>query len=125
MTLVSAAPELSRVYIDGSIYTVKSARVTAASSGNTQLVPVVVGSKIRPIALRVGPVSAAVTVTIQDAAGTPVILAGPFYCAANGGIVDGVYKDSDQEGTVSVAVNINLSATANVPVHFWYVEVVG
>ena len=122
MTLVSAAPNLSDVYIDGKSYPVKSARVRATASGNTQLVAAVVGSKIRPIAWTVGPVSAAVVVTIQDAAGTPVVLAGPFDCAANGGIVNGTYKDSDQEGTVSVAVNVNLSATANVTVHFWFVE---
>lgn len=124
MTLVSAAPELSRVYIDGSTYTVKSARVRATASGNTQLVAAVTGSKIRPIAWTIGPVSAAVTVTIQDAAGTPVVIAGPFDCAANGGIVNAVYKESDQEGTVSTAINVNLSGVANVTVHFWFVEIV-
>ena len=124
MTLVSAVPELSRVYIDGSVYLVKSARVRATASGNTQIVAAVTGSKIRPLAWTVGPASAAVVVTIQDAAGTPVVLAGPFDCAANGGIVNSTYKESDQEGTVSVAVNVNLSATANCTVHMWFVEVV-
>ena len=63
-------------------------------------------------------------VTIQDAAGTPVVIAGPFDVAANGGIVNGNYKESDQEGTVSTAINVNLSAAFNVTVHLWYVEVV-
>jgi hypothetical protein len=86
-------------------------------------VAAVVGKKIRPLAWTVGPVSIAVTVTIQDADGTPVVLAGPFDCATNGGIVNSFYKESDLEATVSTAVNVNLSGIANVTVMLWYVEV--
>lgn len=115
--------DIGRVLIDNVLYSVKSARVRATASGNTQLVAAVSGSKIRPVAYTVGPASAAVVVTIQDAAGTPVVMCGPFDLAANGGIVNSVYKDTDQEGTVSTAVNVNLSTTANVTVQLWYVEV--
>lgn len=114
--------ELGRVLIDGVLYTVKSARVRATASGNTQLIPAVGSYAIRLISYAVGPVSVAVTVTVQDAATTPVVMAGPWDCATNGGIVDSVYKESDQEGTVGQAVNVNLSGIANVTVHVRYIE---
>ena len=120
---LAGVADVGRVIIDGVLYSVKSARVQATASGNTQIVAAVTGSRIRPVAWTVGPVSAAVVVTIQDAAGTPVVLAGPFEVAANGGIANPVYKESDQEGTVSTAVNVNLSGASNVPVTLWYVEV--
>lgn len=115
--------DIGRVLIDDVLYSVKSARARATASGNTQIVAAVTGKKIRPVAWSVGPVSAAVTVVIQDANGTPVVLAGPFDCAANGGIINGQYKESDQEGTVTTAINVNLSGIANVTCHLWYVEV--
>lgn len=115
--------DLGRVLIDDVLYTVLSARARATTSGNTQIVAAVTDRRIRPIAWAVGPVSAAVTVIIQDTSGTPVVLAGPFDCAANGGIINGVYKESDQQGAVGNAINVNLSAVANVTVHLWYVEV--
>ena len=124
MTMVSAIVDLGRVVIDSLVYTVKTARLRATASGNTQLIAAVVGSKIRIIAYAVGPVSAAVVVTIQDAAGTPVVMVGPHDCATNGGIVNAVYKETDQEGTVSTAINVNLSLAANVTVAVSYVEVV-
>ena len=116
--------DISRVLIDDVLYSIKSARVRATASGNTQLIAAVVGSKIRLVSYAVGPASAAVVVTIQDAAGTPVVLAGPWDVATNGGIVDSEYKESDQEGTAGLAVNVNLSLAANVTVHVRYVEVV-
>ena len=124
MTMVSAIIDLGRVVIDQVVYVVKTSRTRATASGNTQAIAAVTGSKIRLIAYTIGPTSAAVVVTIQDGAGTPVVMAGPFDCAANGGIANSVYKESDQEGTVSQSVNINLSASANVTVALWYVEVV-
>ena len=121
---LAGVADVGRVVIDGVLYSVKTARVRATASGNTQLIAAVTGSKIRIIAYAVGPVSAAVVVTIQDAAGTPVVMVGPHDCAANGGIVNAVYKDTDQEGTVGTAVNVNLSGAANVTVQVSYVEVV-
>ena len=114
--------DLGRVLADDVLYTVKSARVNATASGNTQLIAAVAGKKIVLLTWNVGPASAAGTVTIQDAAGTPVVLAGPFYVAANGGTNNPVEKESDQEGTVSLAVNVNLSAIFNCPVSVTYVE---
>ena len=115
--------DLGQVIIDSVLYTVKSARVRATASGNTQILAAVAAKQIKPIAYSVGPVSAAVTVTVQDAAGTPIIMLGPFDCAANGGIVDGTPKENDQIGTSNTAINVNLSGTANVTVHLRYVEV--
>ena len=121
---LTGVADVGRVVIDGVLYSVKTARVRATASGNTQLIAAVTGSKIRIIAYAVGPASAAVVVTIQDAAGTPVVMAGPWDVAANGGIVNAVYKETDQEGTVSTAVNVNLSLAANVTVAVSYIEVV-
>ena len=125
MVVSSVASPLDQVYIGSRWYAVKTSRTRATVSGNTQAIPAVAGSKIRPLSYSVGPVSAAVTVTVQDAAGTPVVLLGPFDCAVNGGIVDETPKNTDQEGTVSVAVNINLSVDSNVTVHLRYIEVPG
>lgn len=115
--------DIGRVFIDDVLYPVLSARARATAGGNTQIVAAVGGRKIRPVAWSVGPVSTAVTVTIQDTAGTPVVIAGPFDCATNGGIINGTYKESDQEGTVGLAINVNLSGVSNVTVHLWYVVV--
>lgn len=114
--------DLSRVLLDGVLYTIKSARVRATASGNTQLIAGVTGKKIVLLSWNVGPGSAAVVVTIQDAAGTPVVLAGPFDCATTGGTNNSVEKESDQEGTVDLAVNVNLSLAVNVTVSVTYVE---
>ena len=115
--------DLGRVLIDGTLYTVRSARVRATAAGNTQIVAAVADRSIRPIAWAIGPVSAATEVTLQDTAGTPVILVGPFPYAENGGDRNSVYKESDQQGTSGLAVNVNLSVASNVTVHVWYVEV--
>ena len=115
--------DVGRVLIDAVLYTVKSARVRATTSGNTQLVAAVSGISIRPLSYTVGPASAAGVVTIQDAAGTPVVLVGPFDLAANGGIVNSVFKQSDQQGTSGEAINVNLSVSLNVTIQLWYCEV--
>ena len=114
--------EIGRVLIDDTIFTIKSARVKATASGDTQIIAAVAGKQIALLAWTIGPVSAAVVVTIRDADGTPVVMAGPFECAANGGIANSDYKESDQLGTSNTAINVNLSTTANVPVHLWFVE---
>ena len=114
--------EIGRVLIDDTIFVVKSARVKATASGDTQIIAAVAGKQIAILAWTIGPVSAAVVVTIRDADGTPVIMAGPFECATNGGITNSDYKESDQLGTSNTAIDVNLSTNANVPVHLWYVE---
>ena len=114
--------EIGRVLIDDTIFVIKSARVKATASGDTQIIAAVAGKQIALLAWTIGPVSAAVVVTIRDADGTPVVMAGPFECAANGGIANSDYKKSDQLGTSNTAINVNLSTTANVPVHLWFVE---
>ena len=114
--------EIGRVLIDDTIFTIKSARVKATASDDTQIIAAVAGKQIALLAWTIGPVSAAVVVTIRDADGTPVVMAGPFECAANGGIANSDYKESDQLGTSNTAINVNLSTTANVPVHLWFVE---
>ena len=116
-------PDIGRVLIDDILYSVKSARTTATTSGLTQIVAAVVGKRIKPLAWTIGPVSAAVTVQLEDTAGTPVVVVGPAYCAANGGIANGTYKETDQIGTSGLAININISGNVNSPVHLWYVEV--
>ena len=115
--------DISRVLIDDVLYPVKSARVRATASGNTQILAAVSGKRIKILSYNVGPVSAAVTVTFQDAAGTPVVMAGPFDCAANGGTNEGVLKENDELGTSNTATNVNLSGTANVTARIHYVEV--
>ncbi len=120
-TQVLAVPSTDRVAYQGQVYRVQSARVRATASGNTVLVAAVSGRQIGILSWTVGPVSAAVTVTIQDAAGTPVVLAGPFDCAANGGIVVG--RRAPVLATLSTDVNVNLSAAANVTVMVEYIEV--
>ena len=114
--------EIGRILIDDTIFVVKSARVKATASGDTQIIAAVAGKQIAILAWTIGPVSAAVVVTIRDADGTPVIMAGPFECATNGGITNSDYKESDQLGTSNTAIDVNLSTNANVPVHLWYVE---
>ena len=115
--------DISQVIIDNVLYTVKSARVRATASGNTQILGAVSGKQIKILSYNVGPVSAAVTVTFQDAAGTPVVMAGPFDCAANGGTNEGVLKENDELGTSNTATNVNLSAASNVTARIHYVEV--
>lgn len=115
--------DASQVILDGVLYSVKSARVNATASGNTQIIAAVAAKKIVLLAWNVGPASAAVTVTIQDANGTPVVLAGPFACAANGGTNNSDYKEYDTEATSATAINVNLSgAITGCPVTVWYVE---
>ena len=115
--------ELGRVLIDGTLYTKKSARVNASASGNTQLIPAVPGKKIVLLSWNVGPASAAVTVIIHDASTTPIVLAGPFPVATNGGTNNSVEKESDQESAPGLAVNVNLSgAITGCPVSVTYVE---
>lgn len=114
--------DIGRVLIDDVLYTVRSARVEATTSGNTQIIAAVASRQIAILAWAIGPVSIAVTVTIQDADGTPVVLAGPFDCATNGGTNNPDYKESEQIGTSNTAINVNISTNADVPVHLWYVE---
>jgi len=114
--------DIGRVLIDDVLLTVKSARVKATASGNTQIIAAVSSKQIAILAWAIGPVSTAVVVIIQDADGTPVVLAGPFECATNGGTNNSDYKESDQLGTSNTAINVNISTNANVAVHLWYVE---
>ena len=114
--------DIGRVMIDDVLYNIKSARVKAVASGNTQVIAAVASKQIAIVAWAIGPVSAAVVVTIQDADGSPVVMAGPFECAANGGTNNPDYKESDQLGTSNTAINVNLSTNTNVPVHLWFVE---
>ena len=114
--------EIGRILIDDTIFVVKSKLVRATTSGNTQIIAAVANKRIAILAWAIGPVSAAVVVTIQDADGTPVVMEGPFECAANGGTNNPDYKESDQLGTSNTAINVNISTNANVPVKLWYVE---
>lgn len=112
----------SRVTLDGVTQTVKTAEVTATASGNTQILAAVSGKQIVVMAYEMFS-DTALTVKVQDAAGSPIVLAGPWFPAANGGLVNAVYKENDTKGTSNTAINVNTSANGNVYVKIWYLEV--
>ena len=118
----SQPSDLGQVIIDGTVLTVKSAQVTATASGNTQILAAVVTKQIKILAHAMFS-DTALTVKVQDAAGSPNVLNGPWYPAANGGIVNSFPKENDQIGDSNVATNVNLSANGNVNVKIVYVEV--
>lgn len=113
---------IGKVLYQGQSYEVKHARIEATASGNTTLINAVTGKSLMVLNYAVGPVSAAVVVTIQDAAGSPAILAGPFNCPANGGIAYSNYKTGEPGGAAQ-DINVNLSGIADVPVEVNYIEV--
>lgn len=118
----SIVEKLDQVAINSKKYTVKTATIEATTSGNTQIIAAVAAKQIVVIAHEMFS-DTAMTVKVQDAAGSPVVLSGPWYPAANGGIVNGVYKENDTLGTSNTAINVNLSTNGNVNVKIWYVEV--
>lgn len=115
-----ATADLSRIVIDGVGYPVKSAQVTATSSGDTQLIAAVTAKQIKILSWEMFS-DTAMTVTLQDASNNT--LAGPWYPAANGGIVNPMLKENDQIGTSGERVDAVLSTNGNVNVKAWYVEV--
>lgn len=112
---------LDKVVINGIKYTVKTANVTATTSGNTQIIAAVSGKQITVIAVEMTS-DTQLVVKVQDADGTPVVVAGPWYPAARGGLVNSAYKENDTLGTSNTAINVNISANGNVYVKVWYVE---
>jgi hypothetical protein len=114
--------DLERTVISGVSYQVKTAEVTATASGNTQILAAVASRQIKVIDSFVS-TDTSLTILIQDAAGTPIELYGPFYTAANWGKNNAGYAENDKLGTSNTAINVNLSANGNAYVKIWYVEV--
>jgi hypothetical protein len=101
--------------------TPKFAKITASSSGATEVVAAVTSKKIRPIGV-VLVVNATVNVKFQSHT-TPTDLTGLLYLAANGGFAPGYNPKGYFETLSGQALDINLSG--NVAVGGWlvYVEV--
>lgn len=99
---------------------IKAARVEATTSGNTQVVASVNGMKIRVMAALVGPVGAAVNTKFQSDTSD---ISPAAQNAANGGWQTNFWPGYLFETDIGEALNINLSANANVPVMITYTEV--
>jgi len=116
----SPISSIDTIELGGSQYTVKTADVLATSSGNTQLIAAPGANlAIRILTWHIWG-DTAMTVLIQDAAGTPVVIERG-YPAANGGGVDGKEK-LHRIATTNTAINLNLSINGNVFCQVTYIE---
>lgn len=114
-------PHIDKIYFNDILYTVKSAKLRASSSGDTQIIAAVASKQLLPLAIRIGPSNGAVDVALHDTSNN--VLAGPWDLAANGGIVDSVLKEGAVAGQSGERMDVNLSGAVAVTVEVWYIEV--
>lgn len=100
--------------------TPKFAFANAAAAGDTQVVAAAAGKKIRVLRYKIGPVSAAVAVRFGSAA---TAIGETSNLAANGGCGGAFCPVGHFETAAGEALNLNLSAVANVGVSVTYIEV--
>jgi hypothetical protein len=120
---VNAYPAGDTINISGTSYTVKRAFVLAAS-GTTTVVGAVASKQIRVLGYSVGPVSAAVNVYFTNPTAGVTGICSTKYLPVNGGLVVPMSPYGwFQTTAVNEALQIVLSATANVGVDVTYIEV--
>lgn len=107
----------------GAAAPIKYARINATALGDNAVVAAVGGKKIRVLGYAFT-TSVAVAANFQDTQVTPVVHAGPFDLAANGGVsFAGGLAGPAFETAAGQGVEMNLSVAANVRGHLTYVEV--
>lgn len=102
---------------------IKYVRINATASGDNVILAAVASKKIRVLGYAFT-ASAAVAANFQDTQATPVVHAGPFDLAANGGVsyAGGLDAPAFETG-VGFGLEMNLGAVANVRGHLSYQEV--
>jgi predicted oxidoreductase (fatty acid repression mutant protein) len=107
--------------IGGTTYTVQQAFANATTSGNTQVVALTSGKRVRVLKYTIS-ASAAVNVYFNSS-GSGAISATKYLAAAGSGIGAGLCHFGHFQTAVGEALQVNLSTSANVGVDVLYILV--
>ena len=105
-----------------NVYTVKNANINVTLSGDTTIVALVSGKKIRVISYGIRPVSAATNISWKSGASTTKIPVGTYAInegEMSGNLLPGWFMETDS----GEALVLNSSATANISGFVNYIEV--
>lgn len=118
---VRSAPIVDRLWYNGVLYPVKTAQVNPSTATTTEIVPAVVGKQLMVVDWW-GTSDSEQTLTIQDDAGTPVVIER-MYPAERGGKNWGGVGVNDKLGTSGQALDVVTSGSGNAFVKIKYIEV--